>query len=148
MRLWRISNYPDLSGMGGVRFAARWHSKGRPILYTAEHPAGALAEFLAHLDLEDIPEHFQLLTIEAPDEMLAPRLAPDRLPGDWATNLPATRAIGDTWLREGESLLLRVPSVLVPQACNVLVNPMHPDAALMKLASIKKVPLDRRLIRR
>src|SRR5687767_3600881 len=121
MKLWRISNYADLSGMGGVRFPARWHSKGRPILYTAEHPAGALTEFLAHMDIEDMPVNFQLLTIQLPDETPQPQLNADRLPDGWASNLAATRAIGDAWLRDGTSLLLRVPSALVPQAFNVLI---------------------------
>ena len=146
MRLWRISNYADLSGTGGVRFAARWHSKGRPILYAAEHPAGALAEFLAHLDLEDIPDAFQLITIATDAEPAG--LNSTDLPPDWTANRAATRAIGDGWLKSGSSLLLRVPSVLVPDACNVLVNPQHPDAGRLRSLKSERVPLDQRLARR
>jgi RES domain-containing protein len=148
MRLWRISNYADLSGMGGVRFPARWHSKGRPVLYTAEHPAGALTEFLAHMDIEDMPVNFQLLTIEAPDETPLLSISTDQLPEGWASNFAATRAIGDAWLRGGTSLLLRVPSVLVPRAFNVLVNPMHEDARTLNIVAAEKVPLDSRFSRR
>ena len=148
MKLWRISNYADLSGMGGVRFPARWHSKGRPILYTAEHPAGTLTEFLAHMDIEDIPENFQLLTIEAPEETPLPIVPVEQLPEGWTANLAATRAVGDAWLRDGKSLLLRVPSVLVPQAFNVLINPMRADAPSLKIISAEKVPLDSRFARR
>lgn len=147
MKLWRISNYADLSGMGGVRFPARWHSKGRPILYTAEHPAGALTEFLAHMDIEDLPVDFQLLTIEAPDDIQLPAIDLNKLPEGWTANLAATRAVGDAWLRDGTSLLLRVPSVLVPQALNVLINPMHADAPSLKIISAEKVPLDTRFAR-
>jgi RES domain-containing protein len=148
MLLWRISNYAGLSGMGGVRFPGRWHGKGRPILYTAEHPAGALTEFLVHIDLEDIPQRFQLLTIETPDASPLPAVNPDDLPSGWTSNLAATRAIGDRWLHAGESLLLRVPSVLVPGAFNVLINPEHQEAAGLKLLKAEKVPLDSRLARR
>jgi RES domain-containing protein len=147
MRLWRISNYADLSGMGGVRFPARWHGKGRPILYTAEHPAGALTEFLVHMDLEDLPANFQLLSIEASDGLAVPQIDIEALPPDWTTNLNVTRAIGNRWLEEGTSLLLRVPSVLVPEAWNVLVNPAHHDSSALRLARTAKVPLDPRLIR-
>lgn len=147
MRVWRISNYADLSGIGGVRFPARWHSKGRPIIYTAEHPAGALAEFLAHLDLEDIPTNFQLLTIDFDGDPSTETISPDALPEGWASNLAATRAIGDAWLRSGRTLLLRVPSVLVPDAFNILVNPAHPEATALRIAKIEKVPLDHRLKR-
>jgi RES domain-containing protein len=148
MRLWRISNYADLSGMGGVRFSARWHTRGRPILYAAEHPAGALVEFLAHLDLEDIPDNFQLITIEidgAPDPAT---INPADLPNDWPSNRAVTREAGDRWLEAGESLLLRVPSVLVPDARNVLINPAHPDVTRMRITKTEEIPLDHRLARR
>ncbi len=148
MRLWRISNHADLSGMGGVRFPARWHHKGRRILYAAEHPAGALAEFLAHLDLEDMPGSFQLLTLELPDDTPCPAVEAGQLPENWTVKVPATREIGSRWLMKGESLLLRVPSVLVPQAFNVLINPRHPDAAKLSLTDTQRVPLDSRFTRR
>lgn len=144
MRLWRISNHADLSGMGGFRFSARWHSKGRPILYTAEHPAGALTEFLAHIDLQDMPSTFQLITIDIDGAPPAPTVDPASLPADWTTNHAATRAIGDAWLKSGGSLLLRVPSVLVPDAFNMLINPTHADAGRMRIAKSEKVPLDSR----
>lgn len=148
MRLWRISNYADLSGLGGLRFSARWHSKGRPILYTAEHPAGALAEFLVHVDLEDMPEHFQLLTIDVEDSIEPDSLKPEDLRPGWTGNSHLTRLAGDHWLKQGRSLLLRVPSVLVPGAFNMLINPQHPDAARMHIVSAEKVPLDCRFGRR
>lgn len=147
MRVWRISNYADLSGVGGVRFPARWHSKGRPIIYTAEHPAGALAEFLAHLDLEDIPATFQLLTIDVSGQPQTEVISPGTLPEDWTSNLAVTRAAGDAWLRTGRSLLLRVPSVLVPDAFNILINPAHPDASALSILKSERVPLDHRLRR-
>ena len=148
MKLWRISNHADLTGTGGVRFSARWHTKGRPILYTAEHPAGALAEFLAHLDLEDIPVSFQMMTIEVETGVEPRMVEPPQLPEGWTGNQAITRAAGDTWLRGGQSLMLRVPSVLVPDAFNVLINPAHPDAGKLKLVKTQKVPLDHRLARR
>lgn len=148
MRLWRISNYADLSGLGGLRFSARWHSKGRPVLYTAEHPAGALAEFLVHIDLEDMPEHFQLLTINVESSVEPANLKPDDLGAGWISNIALTRQAGDHWLKQGKGLLLRVPSVLVPGAFNMLINPQHPDAASMRIVSAAKVPLDSRFGRR
>ena len=148
MRLWRISNYADLSGMGGVRFPARWNSKGHPIVYTAEHPAGALVEFLVHLDIEDFPATYQLLTIDTGNLPPPADIAPDRLPPGWAGDHAITRRIGDDWLRSAGTLLLRVPSVLVPQAANVLINPLHPDAGRLQVISTERVPLDSRFTSR
>ena len=144
-KLWRISNYADLAGYGGVRFAGGWHSKGRPIVYCAEHPAAALAEFLVHLDREDFPDTFRLLTIEIGDCHTVERLDLDRLPRGWRSDHSATRRIGDDWLARRSTLLLEVPSVLVPEAWNVLLNPASPEMAQVRITSDVRVPLDPRL---
>jgi len=147
MRLWRISNYADLSGTGGLRYSARWHTKGHPIIYSAEHPAGALIEFLAYIDLENIPETFQLVTIEIDADVTGTAIEPRQLRGAWITDTGVSRAIGDEWLMLGTSLLLRVPSAIVPDAYNMLINPNHPDADKMRITKTERVPLDRRLAR-
>jgi RES domain-containing protein len=68
MILWRISNYADLSGEGGLYFEGRWHSVGRRVIYCAETPAGALLETIAHIPKKQImPKDYQLLKIDIPD---------------------------------------------------------------------------------
>ena len=144
-RLWRISNYADLTGEGGLHFPGRWNSKGRPIIYTAEHSAGAMMEHLAHLDRAMMPKIFQLIEIEIGDSVKIADLASGALPLKWIFNEDTTRAIGDAWLKNAASLALRVPSVLVPDSWNVLLNPAHPDARHMKIVKTQRVPLDARL---
>ena len=145
MKLWRISNYSDLSGAGGLRYSARWHTKGRPVIYAAEHPAGALSEFLVHIDLEDMPNSFQLVTIELGDDIEAIKLEPDQLPKGWITDTRISRAVGDEWLKFGTSLLLRIPSVIIPDAYNILINPSHSDMNKLNVTKVERVPLDYRL---
>ncbi len=146
MKLWRISNYADLSGLGGWRFSARWHTRGRPVVYTAEHPAGALVEFLVHLQDGLIPDSFQMLTIDADEGVITHEIESSALPGNWRTSLPVTRDIGDRWLHEGSTPLLRVPSVILPDTWNLLINPQHPYAATMlRVTKSQHVPLDGRL---
>ena len=145
MKLWRISNYSDLSGAGGLRYSARWHTKGRPVIYAAEHPAGALSEFLVHIDLEDMPNSFQLVTIELDDDIEAIKLEPDQLPKGWITDTRISRAVGDEWLKFGTSLLLRIPSVIFPDAYNILINPSHSDMNKLNVTKVERVPLDYRL---
>ena len=144
-RLWRISNYADLTGEGGLHFPGRWHSKGHSVIYTAEHSAGAMTELLAHLERANLPKIFQLIEIEIAGSVIIIDLASGVLPHNWALTDGGTRAIGDAWLKSVSSLTLRVPSVLVPDAYNVLLNPAHPDASLMKIVKVQKVPLDTRL---
>lgn len=148
MRLWRISNHADLSGEGGLRASGRWHSKGRRVVYLADHPASALIEVLAHLeiDVEDFPADYQLLAIDAPDGIAVTALDAASLPPDWRAQTLLTRARGDDWLRGGASALLCVPCAIVPSASNYLLNPAHADATRLSIAEIVRAPFDPRLL--
>jgi RES domain-containing protein len=148
MILWRISNHNDLEGRGGLLAPGRWHSLGRRIVYTAETPAGALAEALVHLeiDLAGLPKSYGLLKIEAPDDIAIHMVAVRELGRDWTTNEIATRTMGDEWLAANSSALLRVPSAIVPETFNVLVNPQHSDARRLKILWHEFYPWDSRLL--
>lgn len=141
MRLWRISNHADLTGTGGLLVDGRWHRRGRPIVYAADHPATALLETLVHLDRDHLPMRYQLMEIVgAPDEV--PALTP---PENWAAERTVTQDLGDAWLRAGTTLAVRVPCVLVPEAFNVLINPLHSAARDLIIARTWRAPFDVRL---
>jgi len=148
MRLWRISNHAKLSGDGGLYAAGRWHSRGHRIVYLADHPASALLEMMVHLeiDAEDLPTHYQLLGVELPGDIATTAITEIELPNGWREQIPLTRARGDDWLRAGATALLRVPSAIVLEATNYLLNPAHPDAALINTASALQAPFDPRLM--
>lgn len=148
MRLWRISDYPDLSGQGGLLASGRWHSKGRRIIYTADHPASAMLEVLVRFGLgsPDVPTRFQLIGIDIDDSASIRHLSEGDLGPSWRT--ADTRSIGDAWLASNESLLLAVPSAVAPRATNVLINPSHPDIALATVAETMRVAWDERLLLR
>lgn len=153
MRIYRISNYPDLNGDGGRRAAGRWHSKGRPIVYCAATPAAALLEAIAYVARNDstlIPATFQLLTIELPDDVPRESVSRAQLPLDWQARPAHTRAIGDAWLLGGKSAVLVVPSALAPHTENFLLNPAHPDLqppgrGRIRVVEVAKYPFDSRL---
>ena len=146
MFLWRISNYANLDGTGGLAVSGRWHTKGHPILYCAISPSTALLETLVHMeiDAEDHPERFQVLKISAPKSLSRKRITPSSLSPDWRTNLIATQSIGDKWLHSAHSLLLEVPSVLVPETWNVLINLLHPQVSRLSISEIYHHPFDLR----
>jgi RES domain-containing protein len=148
MILWRISNHRTLDGRGGLLASARWHTKGRPIVYLAESPTGALAEALVHLELDpnNLPPHYKLLKAEAPDNISVRRVTAADLPRNWVRDEVATRTIGDEWLASQKTALLRVPSALAPETFNVLLNPLHPEAARVKVVEYREYPWDRRLL--
>jgi RES domain-containing protein len=147
--LWRISRHPELDGAGGLRASARWHTRGRPIVYCAPNPAAALLEVLVHLevDLEDLPAGFRYLEIEAPDALGIEDVDTGALARSWRTDLPATRRAGDRWLHSGRTALLRVPSAIVPATWNILMNPRHTASAQVRVVRTHNHGLDPRLLR-
>jgi RES domain-containing protein len=145
--LWRVSNYSGLDGVGGLYVSGRWHTKGHPVVYCTLNPATALLETLVHMeiDAEDRPERFQVLRIEGPDTLSVKEIKPSALPSNWVEDVAFTQNVGDAWLSETGSLLLNVPSVLVPETWNVLVNPHHAEASLLKVTMRYEHPFDARL---
>lgn len=144
MILWRVSNYADLQGIGGIKRAGRWHSKGRPVVYLAEHPALALIETLVHLEIDSVdglPDTYRLLKVEIEEP---PSLA---ILDEFLENEIASKQIGDYWLASGNELLLRVQSVLVPESFNYLFNPVHQDAAKAKILANLDWPFDPRFVK-
>lgn len=144
MVLWRISRHRDLSGVGGLRAAGRWHHAGRPIVYLAESPAAALLEVCVHTSANDVPPEFTLLRIEGPDFETATIRVGD-LPENWRTRLEVTRDLGSAWLERNKDILLGVPSAIVPETMNYLFNPSHSRAAEFQIADSMAYPFDPRL---
>jgi RES domain-containing protein len=144
--LWRISHYPTLDGAGGLVVSGRWHTKGHPVIYCTWNPSTALLETLVHMeiDAEDRPERFQVLKIEGPDNLSLERIEADTLPANWSEDIAETQGIGNRWLSEKRSLLLEVPSVLVPETWNVLVNPLRSEATKLKIIRIYEHAFDGR----
>ena len=149
MFLWRISNHSTLDGRGGLHAAARWHSQGHAIVYLAASPAGALVEVLVHLELDPqrLPASYGMLKAEAPDEAQPRRITAASLPNNWRDDLMLTRRKGDEWLIADESALLEVPSAILPETFNLLLNPRHPDAERITILWHQPFPYDRRFFK-
>lgn len=139
MHLWRICREPfaDLSGEGARLHGGRWNSPGHPVVYTAESAALAVLEVRVHLDLtyDLLPRDYVLMDIDGDD--LSVEDAPAS-PID-------TVLFGDEWIASGRSCLLRVRSVIVQEATNVLINPRHSDIARVRVASMRSFAFDERL---
>ncbi|WP_105402076.1 RES family NAD+ phosphorylase [Neorhizobium sp. T7_12] len=144
MILWRISNYADLSGGGGLVAPGRWHKQGSPIVYCCDHPSTALLEILVHVDAEDLPLDFQLLKIHCPDEIAAQTITSGDVD---LLDTTETGQAGNTWLVENKFCLLKVPSAILPEAANILVNPEHADAGKLTIEKAVRYPFDSRLLK-
>ena len=146
-RLARANRRHDLSGYGAYLYGGRWNLPGMAVLYTATQRAMALLETLVHLPVADLPDDMYLMTLEVPDDVSRESLAPADLPPDWqrlSMPLP-TATLGHAWLQAGRSLALQVPSVVVPQETNLLLNPAHPEFIRVRLLDAQPFFFDERL---
>jgi len=132
-----------------MRASGRWHTRGRRVVYCSESPAAALLEILVHfeIDVRELPTRYRLLKLHAPDTLVVEASAAADLPADWREQTDLTRATGDRWRRAGRSALLRVPSAVVPETFNVLLNPGHGDAAQVAVTHVSDHVIDPRLLR-
>jgi len=87
-----------------------------------------------------------LLKVAVPDELVIKQLN-TLAPVDWKEHTEFTRAIGDAWLASLETPLARIPSAIVPQTWNYLLNPEHPEAKQVKVAEVIQERFDNRLFR-
>ena len=153
MRLHRHTTWSDnpddaFSGEGARRSGGRWNPKGTAVVYTSTSIALALVEQLVGMEAED----FALLTVRftidlEPAQVETPDLA--ALPTDW--NHPRrsdrARAFGRDWVESNRSLALAVPSVVVPEERNVLLNPGHPDFPTLPFSGPLPFRFDKRLLK-
>jgi len=145
--LYRISNFPDLLGIGGTLASGRWHTRGSPVVYLSDHPALALLETLAHFEfdsIEDLPTSYKLIRVDTCDANM--NIASENILGDdWTQNVNLTRNYGDQWLAAGSHPLFRVPSVIIPHSHNYILNPAHSAASNIKIVDVADYKLDGRL---
>lgn len=132
MALWRLvpERHADqaFSGEGAKQFGGRWNLPGTRMVYSSTTLSLATLELLVHLRPEDLREGYVFYRIDVPTDMEIPVL-PVPFKEDWRQEPPslATQELGSAWIRSGDSALLQVPSILITQENNVLLNPEHTD---------------------
>lgn len=149
MRIWRIARsvYAPLDGEGARHEGGRWNPVGLPIAYTSAHLSLAVLEQLVHVDPEDLPSDLMAFEIDVPEDLLVETVSIEDLPAGWneVTGHPACQQIGRRWGEGGSSPVLRVPSAVVSQEANYLVNPRHPDARRIRMVGQAPFRFDARL---
>jgi len=115
------------SGKGGLFAAGRWNSLGGLVVYASESVSLAYLERLAHFDSNNPAEDLHLFEIDIPNGLIE-FLTEKSLPKGWDIRPPGpvSRALGDAWLARKQFAALVVPSVIVVQERNALINPLHP----------------------
>jgi RES domain-containing protein len=158
--VWRIATdtpdytADDLTGAGAKASGGRWNRKGTAVVYASGSAALACLETLVHLGASALPLNRYLVRIEIPDEVFARRMVVDELAPaarrvGWDAE-PAGKVsldLGGAWAAGAGAAVLEVPSVILPEEANFLINPGHPDAAGIRAAKLRRFDYDRRLRR-
>jgi RES domain-containing protein len=135
----------DLTGEGARLHGGRWNHQGIACLYTASTRALAVLEFSVNVNIEDVPRALSMATIEIPDTIYRPELRD--LPGNW-DDFPApasAKDFGSRLLTDVDFPVIQVPSTIVPQEFNFLVNTGHPDARQCKVLLVEDFIYDVRI---
>ena len=139
MLAWRLcrERYADLTGEGARLYGGRWNSPGRAMVYAASSAALAVLEVRVHLDLppELLPPDYVLVTVDL-----------GRAAIETHTDIPDVPDLfGNAWLGEARTPVLQVPSLIVPECTNYLINPAHPAAGKIRITNSRRFEFDRRL---
>jgi RES domain-containing protein len=147
MILYRITLEKLASSLKASGLPARWNPKGRYVIYTAETRALACLENLVHRSGEGLHHLFCIVEIEVPDWASMQEIGPEMLPESWhdIRHYPVCQSIGDRWIEGQGSLLLRVPSSIIPDEHNRLINPAHPEFNDVRIRAVKPFRFDQRL---
>lgn len=133
-----------LDGEGARKYGGRWNAPGLPAVYLAESRALAVLEILVHAPREALRLEWRVIEVDVPGEWMEDLGKP---PAGWRDQPTSdgARGVGNAWLRSFRSLALRVPSVIVPEECALLLNPLHPKMAALRSSGAKVFSFDPRL---
>ena len=153
--VWRIATdtptylADDLTGTGAKLTGGRWNEKGMAMVYTSETRAMACLETIVHLNAGALPLNRYLVSIDIPDQTWAKaqRETAGSVAIGWDAEPPGQISIdfGTNWLKVVTTAILVVPSAIVPEEYNVLINPLHPDSKGLTATKLRKWTYDPRL---
>ena len=153
--LWRVaSDTPqwtaeDLAGKGAAHRGARWNGPGEHVTYAAVSISLAAWETRAHIGKGvALPWNRYLVRVDVPDDVWKARMVlslPLAVAWDAIPEGMVSRSLGSSWLVAGASALLEVPSVIINEESNVLINPVHPQAARVTAFKVRRFLYDPRV---
>ena len=136
----------DLTGEGARLNGGRWNHKLTPCIYTAESRALAVLEYTVNVNIDDIPRALSFTYLEIPDTGIL-AMAEAELPGNWkqVPSPSSTKDFGTNLLKAAKSLVIKIPSTVIPGEYNYLINPAHPGIKNCKIKAVVDFVYDVRI---
>ncbi|WP_299289768.1 RES family NAD+ phosphorylase [uncultured Mucilaginibacter sp.] len=127
--------------------AARWNPNKTEVIYTASNRSLACLENVVHRGQLGLSQIFSIMAINVDDKIKKEKISLNELPEDWKefNRMPFTQALGERWISENRSAIMQVPSSIVEEEVNYLINPKHPDFNFVKLIKIDPFVFDKRI---
>jgi RES domain-containing protein len=151
LRVWRLCNQKwattAFDGQGAKDYGGRWNPVGNAVVYTSSSLALAALETLVHLGVKKSPLAYVSIPADVPSTVPMAKIDLSDLPMDWKQDpSPLSLAsIGEKWSRQNETAILVVPSSVIEEEVNYLLNPTHPDFAQITIGQAKPFHFDPRL---
>ena len=149
---WRIAKqkhqFAGHSGEGARLYGGRWNPIGVPVIYTAESLSLATLEIIVHLEREQLLyKRFVKIPVTF-ETSLVYSLPRKKLPEDWGSLPPSesTQKIGQKWIEQAKYSILKIPSTVIREEYNFLINPAHPDFSAIEFGEPQRFEFDERLI--
>lgn len=152
MKVYRIAKSQyinDLTGIGAKTVGGRWNFKGIAVLYSSSSISLSMLECLAHFPMAFAPKDMAIATINIPEDCKIKEIKLSDLPSNWRA-IPSPKRlkeIGYHWVKEQKALVLKVPSIIVPQEYNYIINPFHKDSKAITLKSVNDFSFDERVLK-
>jgi len=149
MQVFRITltKYTDTLFASG--YAARWNSKGVKVIYSAGSRSLACLENIVHRSSRGLKSSFSTMVIDIPNHVKVQTIAQKELPKGWhETSLVAhklSRVVGDEWVSSQNTCVLKVPSALINEEYNYIINPQHNSFKKIKIKKVSSFQFDKRL---
>jgi len=146
MRVYRITTAEWSNKLQASGNVARWNTKGSFVIYTAGSRALACLENLVHRSGEMKGKLYKVMLIEIPENIIVQEISAESLYNDWKnlTNYSYCQNVGANWIAEGKTAVLKVPSIIIEQEHNYLINPQHADCKQIKLVGVEDFGFDAR----
>lgn len=148
MTVFRICNpqfSEDISGTGAKLYGGRWNSKGIAMLYASEHISLSVLEMLVHNHFTDFATDLNLIHLAFADTLSVKEVKNSKLKTDWINDFDYTRFMGDQFIKAGTHAILKVPSAVIKEEHNFIINPSHSDFKKIKITQTVSFSTDKRL---
>jgi RES domain-containing protein len=153
VQVWRLTTRKyattAFSGIGNRKVGGRWVPEGLLAIYTSENLSTAVLETLVHLDPNHFSNNFVCIKADIPDTIPMDEVSLADLPKDWQSRFEDSelQQVGAEWIDRGSSAILIVPSAVVPQERNIIINPQHEDFEKIVLSPAEPYVFDTRLLK-